>query len=74
MKRILFVCTGNTCRSLMAEGIALKMLRSLNLEGEIEVSSAGLAAFPDALVAPGFRGSVRRGDRSVRSPGGSVEL
>ncbi len=35
--KILFVCSGNTCRSPMAEGY----LKSLNLKG-IEVSSAGL--------------------------------
>ncbi len=37
--KILFVCSGNTCRSPMAEGY----LKSLNLEG-VEVSSAGLQA------------------------------
>lgn len=36
---ILFVCTGNTCRSPMAEGY----LKSLNIEG-ISVRSGGLAA------------------------------
>ncbi|MED3561680.1 low molecular weight protein arginine phosphatase [Bacillus xiapuensis] len=39
MQRILFVCTGNTCRSPMAEAI----LKSKNLEG-IEVRSAGVFA------------------------------
>ncbi|TBL72941.1 low molecular weight protein arginine phosphatase [Paenibacillus thalictri] len=42
MKRILFVCTGNTCRSPLAEG----MLRLLAAEQglELEVKSAGVAA------------------------------
>ncbi|MDP4164666.1 MAG: low molecular weight protein arginine phosphatase [Bacillota bacterium] len=39
MQRILFVCTGNTCRSPMAEAI----LKNKNL-GEIEVKSAGVFA------------------------------
>ena len=41
MKNILFVCTGNTCRSPMAEAI----LRSYQLEG-VEVRSAGVYAYP----------------------------
>jgi len=44
--RILFICTGNTCRSLMAEVLARKIFRRFNLEGQVEVASAGLAAFP----------------------------
>ncbi|WP_121610542.1 low molecular weight protein arginine phosphatase [Mesobacillus foraminis] len=39
MKRVLFVCTGNTCRSPMAEAI----LKSKNLPG-VEVRSAGVYA------------------------------
>lgn len=39
MKRILFVCTGNTCRSPMAEAI----LKNKKVEG-IEVRSAGVFA------------------------------
>jgi protein-tyrosine-phosphatase len=38
--RILFVCTGNTCRSPMAEGILKKMLKEKNID-YIQVSSAG---------------------------------
>lgn len=41
MERILFVCTGNTCRSPMAEAL----LKAKRLEG-IEVRSAGVHAFP----------------------------
>ncbi len=40
MKKILFVCTGNTCRSPMAEAI----LRNYNLS-DIEVKSAGVYAY-----------------------------
>jgi protein-tyrosine-phosphatase len=38
--RILFVCTGNTCRSPMAEGILKKMLKEKGID-YIQVSSAG---------------------------------
>ncbi|MCL6449257.1 MAG: low molecular weight protein arginine phosphatase [Armatimonadetes bacterium] len=47
-KKILFVCTGNTCRSSMAEAIARKMLRDRNKQDQVQVSSAGTAALPDA--------------------------
>lgn len=41
MVRVLFVCTGNTCRSPLAEDTARRILG--DLEG-VEFSSAGLAA------------------------------
>lgn len=41
MKKILFVCTGNTCRSPMAAAI----LNNMNIDG-IEVESAGIYAIP----------------------------
>lgn len=43
MKRIIFVCTGNTCRSPMAEGLFRKYLHERNMDF-ISVKSAGLAA------------------------------
>lgn len=42
---ILFVCTGNTCRSPMAEGLFKEMLKKNNIEG-INVGSAGISVFP----------------------------
>ena len=30
--KIMFVCTGNTCRSAMAEGLAKKIIKEKNLE------------------------------------------
>jgi protein-tyrosine-phosphatase len=42
MKHILFVCTGNTCRSPMAEGIFRKMASDAGID--VEVRSAGVSA------------------------------
>lgn len=42
MKKIIFVCTGNTCRSPMAEGIAKKIAK--DLDNPVEIYSRGVSA------------------------------
>lgn len=42
MQNILFVCTGNSCRSVMAEGLFKKLTQGR--ECEFTVSSAGISA------------------------------
>lgn len=54
MYRVLFVCTGNTCRSPMAEAILRKKLTEQGLE-QIQVQSAGVAA---AAATPASKGAV----------------
>lgn len=41
MKRVLFVCTGNICRSPTAEGVARHFIETGGLGSWIEVDSAG---------------------------------
>jgi hypothetical protein len=48
MTLVLFVCTGNTCRSPLAAAYARKRARELGLDG-IEFDSAGRAARGQAL-------------------------
>lgn len=50
--RLLFVCTGNTCRSPLAEVIARQLIAERHLD-DIEVSSAGTSAWPDAPASDG---------------------
>lgn len=49
--QITFICTGNTCRSAMAQGICRKTLADRGLEG-FTVKSCGLAAFPGDNASP----------------------
>ena len=43
--RVLFICTGNVCRSPMAEGFLREMAKEAG--SEIEVGSAGLGAMDE---------------------------
>jgi len=50
--RVLFVCTGNTCRSAMAEAIARRVAQERGLT-DIEFGSAGTAAWEGAPASDG---------------------
>ena len=45
MKRILFVCLGNICRSSSAEEVMRTLIKKEGLEHEIEVDSAGILSY-----------------------------
>jgi protein-tyrosine-phosphatase len=57
--RILFVCTGNTCRSPLAAALTRRGLQKRGWAG-VEVRSAGAAAVPGAEASQGSLGAARR--------------
>lgn len=48
MRSVLFICTGNTCRSPMAAGLFAEYAAKKGLASLVSVKSAGLAASPGA--------------------------
>ena len=51
MKKIIFICTGNTCRSPMAEGLFREMLKQRGIE-DVICESAGLYALAGDEAQP----------------------
>ncbi|PKQ70160.1 low molecular weight protein-tyrosine-phosphatase [Raineya orbicola] len=45
MKKVLFVCLGNICRSPLAEGIFKKLIEEAGLQNQISVDSAGTSSY-----------------------------
>ena len=43
--KVLFVCTGNICRSPTAEGVFRKIASEIGLSGQLEIDSAGTHGF-----------------------------
>lgn len=52
MFQVLFVCSGNTCRSPMAQVLLQEKLRLRGLESLVSASSAGVAAWPGQPASP----------------------
>lgn len=67
MKTILFVCTGNTCRSPMAECLAREWLEQNSLSRTVQVCSAGICAFGAEPASLGAQRAMQRRKLSLGS-------
>ena len=63
-KHVLFVCTGNTCRSPMAEGLFRKAIAGRD---DITVSSAGVAAAKGAAASRETLSALAKRDANLEN-------
>jgi protein-tyrosine phosphatase len=73
MRRILFVCMGNICRSPTAEGVMRALLRDAGLDGRIEVDSAGTGNW-HAGDPPDARATAAARARDIELDGAAREV
>ena len=61
MKRILFVCLGNICRSPMAEAVMQRLVDEAGLQADFELDSAGLIDYHEGEESdPRMQAHARR--------------
>jgi len=77
MKRLLFICTGNTCRSPLAEAISRKLINQYGIDADVKsagvAASAGQPMSDDAQSVLTSRGIAADSFRSSRLTAVEVE-
>ncbi len=73
MTRLLFICSGNICRSPTAEGVMRRLVAERGLDAEIEVDSAGIGGW-HVGDAPDHRSAAAAARRGVTLEGAARQV